>query len=146
MCFHPSRLAGMVTNFKGSWATVGVLIEKGQPKVSAAGKNFSIWKLASLDGAVISIFLFGAAYTQHWKESAGAVFAVFSAKVRLDERVGFNWWSTRCCTWSSFMLLCSSICQIYELQLLKLELSAGSCDFKHNSIGIRSDTFLSLLI
>lgn len=80
----------MVTNFKGSWATVGVLIEKGQPKVSAAGKKFSIWKLASLDGAAISIFLFGAAYTQHWKESAGAVFTVFNAKVRLDERVGFN--------------------------------------------------------
>lgn len=84
--FKP-RMAGMGTNFRGAWATVGVVTEKGQPKVSAAGKNFAVWKLASLDGTVISIFLFGDAYTTHWKEAAGAVFAVFSAKVRLDERV-----------------------------------------------------------
>lgn len=80
------RLVGMATNFKGEWATVGVLIEKGQPKLSAAGKNFAVWKLASLDGGVISVFVFGDAYTQNWKESLGAVFAVFSAKVRLDEK------------------------------------------------------------
>ena len=77
----------MAANFKGEWATVGVLTEKGQPKLSAAGKNFAIWKLASLDGAVISVFVFGDAYSQNWKESTGAVFAVFSAKVRLDEKV-----------------------------------------------------------
>lgn len=80
------KLAGMAANFKGEWATVGVLTEKGQPKLSAAGKNFAIWKLASLDGAVISVFVFGDAYSRNWKESAGAVFAVFSAKVRLDEK------------------------------------------------------------
>ncbi|XP_024396687.1 uncharacterized protein [Physcomitrium patens] len=80
------KLVGMATNFKGEWATVGVLIEKGQPKLSAAGKNFAVWKLASLDGGVISVFVFGDAYTQNWKESLGAVFAVFSAKVRLDEK------------------------------------------------------------
>jgi hypothetical protein len=77
----------MAANFKGEWATVGVLTEKGQPKLSAAGKNFAIWKLASLDGAVISVFVFGDPYSRNWKESAGAVFAVFSAKVRLDEKV-----------------------------------------------------------
>lgn len=80
----------MATNFKGEWATVGVLIEKGQPKLSAAGKNFAVWKLASLDGGVISVFVFGDAYTQNWKESLGAVFAVFSAKVRLDEKVSLH--------------------------------------------------------
>ncbi|KAG0568056.1 hypothetical protein M758_7G180800 [Ceratodon purpureus] len=80
------KLAGMAANFKGEWATVGALTEKGQPKLSAAGKNFAIWKLASLDGAVISVFVFGDAYSQNWKESTGAVFAVFSAKVRLDEK------------------------------------------------------------
>jgi minichromosome maintenance protein 10 len=79
--------AGMRTNLQGSWATVGVLTEKGQPKLSAAGKNFMVWKLSSLDGALVSVFLFGGSYTEHWKESAGAVFAVFNAKVRLDERV-----------------------------------------------------------
>ncbi|CAK9264739.1 unnamed protein product [Sphagnum jensenii] len=78
--------AGMRTNLQGSWATVGVLTEKGQPKLSAAGKNFMVWKLSSLDGALVSVFLFGGSYTEHWKESAGAVFAVFNAKVRLDER------------------------------------------------------------
>jgi minichromosome maintenance protein 10 len=77
----------MRTNLQGSWATVGVLTEKGQPKLSAAGKNFMVWKLSSLDGALVSVFLFGGSYTEHWKESAGAVFAVFNAKVRLDERV-----------------------------------------------------------
>lgn len=80
----------MAANFKGEWATVGVLTEKGQPKLSAAGKTFGVWKLASLDGAVISAFVFGDAYTQSWKESPGAVFAVFNAKVRLDEKVSLH--------------------------------------------------------
>lgn len=76
----------MGENIKGAWATVGVLAEKGSPKVSSNGKDFAIWKIASLDTATISLFLFGDAYTQHCKEPAGCIIAVFNAKVRHDNK------------------------------------------------------------
>ncbi|KAJ8648008.1 hypothetical protein MRB53_001031 [Persea americana] len=68
----------------GCWATVGVLTEKGTQKTSSTGKNFCIWKFGCLDEATISVFLFGDAYTKHWKESAGTVFALFNSNVRKD--------------------------------------------------------------
>ncbi|KAJ7567956.1 hypothetical protein O6H91_01G013600 [Diphasiastrum complanatum] len=71
-------------NVSGAWATVGVVAEKGNPRLSTNGKNFVVWKLTVLDGTLISVFLFGDAYSCHWKESAGSVIAVFNARVRRD--------------------------------------------------------------
>ena len=71
----------------GAWATVGVLTEKGMPKVSSTGKNFVIWKLSTLDTSTVPLFLFGDAYIRHWKESAGSIMAVLNAKVRRDDKV-----------------------------------------------------------
>lgn len=74
----------------GAWATIGVLAEKGIPRVSSTGQNFTIWKIASLDSALISVFLFGEAFTHHYKEPAGCIVAIFNAKVRRDDKVGFE--------------------------------------------------------
>lgn len=86
-------MLGLVRNLlvgdtiSGCWATVGVLTEKGAPKTSSTGKNFCIWKFGCLDETTISVFLFGDAYTKHWKESAGTVFALFNSSVRKDAMV-----------------------------------------------------------
>ncbi|CAK7329495.1 unnamed protein product [Dovyalis caffra] len=75
----------------GSWATVGVLIEKGSPKTSSVGKSYCIWKIGSLDESSVSLFLFGDAYQQNCKEQAGTVFALFNCTVRKDnEGAGFS--------------------------------------------------------
>ncbi|KAA8535988.1 hypothetical protein F0562_028466 [Nyssa sinensis] len=68
----------------GCWATVGVLTEKGIPKMSSTGKNFCIWKIGSLDEKTISLFLFGDAYKKNCNEAAGTVFALFNCGVRKD--------------------------------------------------------------
>ncbi|KAK0583017.1 hypothetical protein LWI29_032435 [Acer saccharum] len=66
----------------GCWATAGVLIEKGYPKTSSIGQQYSIWKIAYLDETAISVFLFGDAYEKNCKEEAGTVFALFNCAVR----------------------------------------------------------------
>ncbi len=71
----------------GCWATVGVLTEKGTPKTSSTGKNYSIWKVGSLDENTVSLFLFGDAYQRNSKEQAGTVFALFNCAVRKDAMV-----------------------------------------------------------
>ncbi|KAG2636492.1 protein MCM10 homolog isoform X2 [Panicum virgatum] len=35
--------------FSGCWATAGVLLDKGVPRVSAKGTSYSIWKMGALD-------------------------------------------------------------------------------------------------
>ncbi|KAL9244853.1 hypothetical protein vseg_018574 [Gypsophila vaccaria] len=68
----------------GCWATIGVLTEKGSPKMSSTGKSYCIWKIGCLDGQSISVFVFGDAYKMHSKEAASTVFALFNASVRKD--------------------------------------------------------------
>ncbi|CAJ1972973.1 unnamed protein product [Sphenostylis stenocarpa] len=70
--------------FSGSWATVGVLTEKGSQKVSSTGKSYSIWKIGCLDECTVSLFLFGDAYQRNMQEQAGTVFALFNCTVRKD--------------------------------------------------------------
>ncbi|KAF6170755.1 hypothetical protein GIB67_015707 [Kingdonia uniflora] len=75
----------------GCWATVGVLAEKGNPRITSNGKNYCIWKIGCLDENVFSVFLFGDAYNKHWKEQAGTVFGLFNCSVRKDaEGSGFS--------------------------------------------------------
>lgn len=71
----------------GCWVTVGVLTEKGHPKTSSIGQNYCIWKIGCLDENNTSVFLFGNAYQQNWKEPAGTVFALFNCSVRKDTTV-----------------------------------------------------------
>ncbi|CAN0846123.1 Protein MCM10 homolog [Linum grandiflorum] len=71
-------------SISGSWATVGVLTEKGNPRTSSAGKSYSIWKLSCLDENTVSLFLFGDAYKLNSGEKAGTVFGLFNCAIRKD--------------------------------------------------------------
>ncbi|KAK1394869.1 zf-primase domain-containing protein [Heracleum sosnowskyi] len=68
----------------GCWATVGVLIEKGEQRMSSAGKPYCIWKVGSLDEDTASVFLFGTAYQKKSKDEVGSVFAFLSCGARKD--------------------------------------------------------------
>ncbi|CAN1276548.1 Protein MCM10 homolog, partial [Linum perenne] len=76
-------------SISGSWATVGVLTEKGNPRTSSVGKSYSIWKLSCLDENTVSVFLFGDAYKLNSGEKAGTVFGLFNCAIRKDNMVGF---------------------------------------------------------
>ncbi|XP_020591028.1 protein MCM10 homolog isoform X2 [Phalaenopsis equestris] len=69
----------------GSWATVGVLTEKGEAKMSSSGKSYCIWKMGCLDETNASVFLFGDAYKMNYNERVGTVFALFNSNVRKDD-------------------------------------------------------------
>lgn len=71
-------------SFSGCWATAGVVLDKGAPRVSAQGKEYSIWKMGALDDADVSVFLFGDAHAHHSGAAVGAVFALFNGNVRMD--------------------------------------------------------------
>ncbi|KAM0945530.1 putative minichromosome maintenance protein [Dioscorea sansibarensis] len=68
----------------GCWATIGVLTEKGAPKLSSAGKNYCVWRVGCLDELNVSVFLFGDAYSRYSKEPLGSVFVLFNSVVRND--------------------------------------------------------------
>lgn len=74
-------------SFSGCWATAGVVLDKGAPRVSAQGKEYSIWKMGALDDADVSVFLFGDAHAHHSGAAVGAVFALFNGNVRMDNGV-----------------------------------------------------------
>ncbi|WVZ65711.1 hypothetical protein U9M48_015030 [Paspalum notatum var. saurae] len=70
--------------FSGCWATAGVLLDKGVPRVSAKGSSYSIWKMGALDDTDISLFLFGDAHVHYSGAAVGSVFALFNGNVRMD--------------------------------------------------------------
>ncbi|KAL6957923.1 hypothetical protein U1Q18_044472 [Sarracenia purpurea var. burkii] len=74
----------MGDTLSGCWATVGVLTEKGNPKLSSTGKNYCIWKIGCLDENTLSVFLFGDAYQKYSKEEAGTILALFNCGIRKD--------------------------------------------------------------
>ncbi|TVU10201.1 hypothetical protein EJB05_43713 [Eragrostis curvula] len=77
--------------FSGCWATAGVLLDKGVPRVSSQGTNYSIWKMGALDDTDVSVFLFGDAHTHYSGAAVGSVFALFNGNVRMDnEGRGFS--------------------------------------------------------
>eukprot|EP00741_Cyanophora_paradoxa_P004986 tig00000842_g4833.t1 len=65
----------------GDWVVIGVVGEKGDARESSNGKNFVIWKLYDLSGTAVSVFLFGRAYTEHWKETEGSLVAILNPKI-----------------------------------------------------------------
>ncbi|KAK3272999.1 hypothetical protein CYMTET_18738 [Cymbomonas tetramitiformis] len=82
------RIGGLRSANVGTdtWGTVGVLVSKMKPRESASGQKWSVWKLSDLDRNDVSLFLFGQAYTDHWKESEGAVLGIRGAKLKKDEK------------------------------------------------------------
>lgn len=53
------------------------------------GDKYSVWKLSDLSGqsAVVSVFLFGQAYQEHWKTSLGYIVALLNPSILPDREV-----------------------------------------------------------
>ncbi|KAI4380385.1 hypothetical protein MLD38_006582 [Melastoma candidum] len=77
-------------SFTGCWATIALLTDRGLPKTSSSGKTYCVWRIGSLCGDDVSLFLFGDAYTRNSNEKAGTVFALFNCNVRKDNMGGFS--------------------------------------------------------
>ena len=76
------RLKDLRHTVTGRWATAGVLVEKSL-KSSSNGGSYSVWKLSDLgrDDACISVFLFGQAHTDNWREPEGTIWSVVDAQL-----------------------------------------------------------------
>ncbi|XP_057769252.1 uncharacterized protein LOC130989310 [Salvia miltiorrhiza] len=74
----------------GCWATIGVLVEKGAPRMSSIGKTFAIWKVGCLGDETVSLFLFGDAYQKSCDAKIGTIFALFNCSVRKDKPGTFS--------------------------------------------------------
>ncbi|MPC20280.1 Protein MCM10 [Portunus trituberculatus] len=72
---------------EGDWATIAVLVAKGNPKDSQKGSKYCIWKLSDLSDCTktAAFFLFGSAYKALWKHSVGTVFGVLNPKIMKDK-------------------------------------------------------------
>lgn len=64
-----------------------MVLDKGTKRVSAQGKDYSIWKMGALDDSEVSVFLFGDAHTHYSGGAVGDVFALFNGNVRMDKGV-----------------------------------------------------------
>ena len=53
------------------------------------GDKYTIWKLSDLSSqtAVISLFLFGKSYQEHWKTSVGTVVALLNPNIMSGKEV-----------------------------------------------------------
>lgn len=67
------------------------MLDKGVPRVSAKGTNYSIWKMGALDETEVSVFLFGDAHVHYSGAAVGSVFALFNGNVRMDNGVLLGW-------------------------------------------------------
>ncbi|XP_064400268.1 protein MCM10 homolog [Halichondria panicea] len=68
---------------EGDWVSIGVIVDKLPPKDSKKGDKYSVWKLSDLSGqsAVVTVFLFGQAYQEHWKTPLGYVVALLNPNI-----------------------------------------------------------------
>ena len=86
------RRSAEIKNLEASeafvWHSVFVLGSKGEPKVSAKGNTYAIWRLHDLGNLEsqqeVSLFLFGAAYQAWWKSSEFQVFALCKPSILAD--------------------------------------------------------------
>ena len=61
-------------------STIAVLVDKLTPKSTARGDPYCLWKFSDLRHTTLTVFLFGEAYSQSWKELPGSVFALLTPK------------------------------------------------------------------
>ncbi|CAB3402193.1 unnamed protein product [Caenorhabditis bovis] len=75
------------SNFKDSWCTMGVVVEKGISKKSANGNEYLIWRVHDLKDCqtpTLKLLMFGNAIEEHWKMPIGSVIALLSPQVSAD--------------------------------------------------------------
>eukprot|EP00891_Asterochloris_glomerata_P006657 jgi/Astpho2/6657/fgenesh1_pg.00101_%23_46_t len=97
MQYRPLAAARQRQGSEGKWGTVAVLTEKLKPKESASGRAFSMWRLSDLQGTNLSLFLFGRAHEESWKDQfEGAVVAVWGPQCKTDEEGRFSFSVSTC--------------------------------------------------
>ena len=113
-----SRMKG--GDIEGDWVTIAVLVDKLPPRDSAKGKKFVVWKLSDLSSqsAIISLFLFGKAFQEHWKTAQGSVVALLNPSFLPDREV--------CGVCVSLSLSCLSVC-VYVCLFVCLTFSHSVC-------------------
>ena len=76
------RLKDLRHTISGRCATAGVLVEKSV-KQSSNGGSYSVWKLSDLgrDDVCVSVFLFGQAHIDNWKEPEGTIWSIVDAQL-----------------------------------------------------------------
>ena len=59
---------------------------------SKKGDKYSVWKLSDLSGqsAVVTVFLFGQAYQEHWKTPLGYVVALLNPNIMPGKEVSVH--------------------------------------------------------
>ncbi|XP_061187039.1 protein MCM10 homolog [Saccostrea echinata] len=67
-------------DLQGNWVTIGVIVHKTEPRTSATGKSFCIWRMSDLEDCdrTISFFLFGEVFKQHWKNEVKSVVGILN--------------------------------------------------------------------
>ena len=82
-----SRVRG--SDIEGDWVTMGVVVDKLPPRESVKGNKYTVWKLSDLSSqsAVVSLFLFGKAFQEHWKMVQGSVVALLNPTIMPDKEV-----------------------------------------------------------
>lgn len=68
---------------KDNWVTMGVVVHKSDPRQAASGNTYCIWRLCDLQNCdkIITFFLFGNVYKEHWKNDIGIVIALLNPSV-----------------------------------------------------------------
>ena len=76
-------------DIEGDWVTMGVVVDKLPPKDSSKGEKFCVWKLSDLSSqkSLVSLFLFGKAFQEHWKTPAGHVVALLNPSIMPNKEV-----------------------------------------------------------
>ena len=74
---------------EGDWVTIATVVGKLPPKDTVKGKKFVVWKLSDLtsQSEVVTLFLFGGAYQQHWKLPLGEVVALLNPSIMPSREV-----------------------------------------------------------
>ena len=81
----PALMRAGPTKAPTAWLTIGCLVERGPAKPTQRGDSFCVWKMSDLatggSATTISVFLFGEAFKESWKEMAGSVFALLTPRI-----------------------------------------------------------------
>ena len=76
-------------DIEGDWVAVGVCVHKFPQKTSSNGKTFCVWQLTDLgcgnENEIVSFFLFGKVYQEHWKIPVGQVVALLNPTI-MDQK------------------------------------------------------------
>ena len=87
MSLIKSQINKTTNDVDGDWVTIGVVIQKVAPKISKNGKQYSIWKLSDLKTKnVVTFFLFGGVYAEHWKLPVSSVIGLLNPKIMFGEK------------------------------------------------------------